>query len=64
MLRRVLAAVVALSLLGLLVFYVLGGRVHVSVTGPNVDVNGGRLPNVQVEPGDVPDVKVDPAKKQ
>ncbi len=64
MLRRVLAAVVALSLLGLLVFYVLGGRVHVSVTGPNVDVNGGRLHNVQVEPGDVPDVKVDPAKKQ
>lgn len=43
-----LLVLVLLLVAGALVFYLLGGRVGVNVTSPNVDVSPGRLPDVNV----------------
>jgi hypothetical protein len=46
--RGLLLLLVLLLIAGALVFYLLGGRINVDVTNPNVDVSPGRLPDVNV----------------
>lgn len=45
-----LLLLVLLVVAAALAFYLLGGRVNVIVTPPNVDVSPGRLPDVNVGP--------------